>query len=417
MQKYYLVFSFFVTALVGAASYPLLARTYSTDEFATITILFFLNGFFSFFDFLRPAIVKELHKFSSADRVNINNFVFLSARYAFFSSTIVFFVFCFILDKRFTFHEAVVVSASSFLFLIYSVWWAVFEFRQKVGLAALIRMVGFLFFTVGVLINHFLNINIAPAFYFVLSHILVFLCFIFIGSRMVSLSASNTSASNDFAKDVLFTLPQNIAKLIIDFSDRTIISVQGSPVLVSLYNSLYDVSAKSNILSQLYTMYNWPRLCRGEVKIQHYLSFGLFISIILASISFLLIPFNEVVVSLYLGSNFSNESSFLSVFFMVASLYSLAFFSQGALRSVDCFNVLALHFSLCAIAGLILMLILYFLYGVSGVLLSLLVLKSPGLIGMLYLRNKLGLGVRFDLLLTLYVGLLTTFVAVWWSGQ
>ncbi|MFZ3183197.1 MAG: hypothetical protein WA173_03515, partial [Pseudomonas sp.] len=216
-------------------------------------------------------------------------------------------------------------------------------------------------------------------------------------------------------RDLLMTAPQGLSKVIIDFSDRVLISTQVGPVFAAAYNSVYDVSAKTNIFSQLFVAYSYPRLCRGE-GLKAFVNIGLAISILGALLAIGMIPIGEGLIKFYLGQQYAEFAALVPVMFLLASLYSLAFFSQGALRAQGMFEVLAFHFFACALCGVGLMLGLYFFYGFYGVVFSLFVLKAPGVLGYFHLRYKTNFGVGFDCLLCAYIFLFSVFVLLFLWG-
>lgn len=404
MQKIIMVFSVFLMMLVGVVGYPFLARSYSVEQFLFITILLFLNGFFGVFDLVRPVMVRHLA--NSEDRVDVSAYLVLSIKIAGFVSVFALLVFLFALPVHIDFVGAVYVSLSVFFFLVYSVPWAVFEIKGFVGTAYLIRALGFSSFVLGLMIFGFFEVKVAPALVFFISHVFVGVSFFYLGRFFLSLGRGQ--GRGVAFHDLLMTAPQNFSKVVIDFSDRILVSMQGGPVFAAAYNAIYDVSAKTNIFSQLFVAYSYPKLCRGE-ELKYFVSVGLVISVLGALLAIGMIPAGGYLMPLYLGQQYAEFSRFVPVMFLLASLYSLAFFSQSALRSQGMFEVLAAHFFVCALSGVGLMLILYVFYGFYGVVLSLFVLKAPGAVGYLYLRSKTNFGLVFDCLLIFYVFLFFVF--------
>ena len=407
MQKLMLILSVALTALVGLAGYPVLARSYSTDEFALITVLLFLNGFFGVFDIVKPAMIRQLAL--REGRLGVRAYFLLSSKIAFFVAAIVLSIFNFAFSHYVDFEGAFYIALSFFIFMLYSVLWAAFEVKRKVGFASLIRAVGFTFFMFGLVVGGFFDIEISPVFVFLVSHVLIGVAFIYFG-RFFVVFASDDDEKIVF-RDFLLTAPQNLSKVIIDFSDRALISIQGSPLLAAAYNAIYDVSAKSNVFSQSFVAYNYPRLCRGE-SLCSFVNVGLFVSIFLGVVAIGLLPFSEQLLVLYLGRQYAEFSMLVPLMFMLSSVYSMAFFSQGALRSTGKFDVLAFHFLICAFCGAALMLVLFLLYGFYGVAVSLFVLKAPGILGYVYLRFRHKFGLLFDILFLSYFLLFIIF----WVG-
>lgn len=405
MQKYIMVFSLALMLFFGVFGYPVLARQYDESEFAFITVLLFLNGFFGAFDFVRPVMVRHLAVCQG--RINIYSYLIFSVKFSSILLFSFFGLFVVFLSSYLSYLDAIYISFSVFLFLLYSVYWAAFEIKGFVGWASLLRSFGFCFFVLSLIIFRYLNIFVSSAFLFMFSHVLVGVLFFIFSRNLVVLS--KPKAGGVAAQHLLMTVPQNISRLIIDFSDRLFISFQGGGAFVAAYNAIYDVAAKSNIFSQFFVSYKYSELCRGN-GLQGFVNFGLVISIISALLAILLIPVSEIIVRLYLGAQYLEFYRFVPVMFFLSSLYSLAFFSQGALRSRGLFDVLALHFSVCALIGVVSMAIFYYCFGLHGLLLSLFFLKSPGLLGYFYLGLKFDLGVFFRFCLCFYFFLLISFL-------
>ena len=167
--------------------------------------------------------------------------------------------------------------------------------------------------------------------------------------------------------------------------------------MFAAYAAMYDVAAKTNVVPQYINSYFYPKLCllQGNddngygVAVQRLLRVALlnFIGLTLAALVTSISA--DALFGLYFGGRYAKFGYILPLLLFVAATYSFAFYGQTLLRADGRFDALAKVFNITAFSGILLGAILYYLWGINGAMLAIILLKSPGVGIMLYLyRNN-----------------------------
>ncbi|NYT60518.1 hypothetical protein H0A65_16480 [Alcaligenaceae bacterium] len=406
-QKYLLLGSVVLSAIIGLGALPIITRGFDVFELALVSLILLFNGMFGVFDFFRPVYIST---FSLLDRkIGIWDIVLSSFVVIMFTWPIFIPIYIYVFSDYISIASYTAVFGAYVCFVGSTGFWAVLDVNGKVGLTALLRSVGtsFVYLTfVGFIAiqntaTESFSIALLGSQFFILfvSAIYAFPC-LDLGWKI--------KLEKKFFKQGLLTLLQNNSKMIIDFADRLFVSKMFPASLVGVYNIFYDVSSKSNMPSQLSSTYYYPKICRNKDALPSFLLKGLIISFSILLCSLLFLFFGKELLNFYFGNKVLEYSGLFASMLVIWSVFSLAFFSQSALRSMGEYGWLLGSFSIAAVAGIILLYPLYILFGLSGVFISVVVMKSPGLYGYWKLKNIIG---RYNILfLFLLIMQVTIFV-------
>lgn len=386
-EKRLLVGSVVLASAVGLAILPVLTRVYSKEVFASVTLVLLANGLFGICDVLRPSIVSLWAKEPS--RPASAMFMPVAAIFGLFYSVMVFSLVSVFAKAFFDTFDSILIALAAFTYIVYSTFWGILDLNGRVGTGAFIRASGNALVYLGLALAPFLASQPSPAAVLMAVQVVMALIFIWFSRQFL---ASGADGAYIWRKKLLVrglrTAQQNGAKIVIDSADRLLLARLAPAPVVAAYNASYELAAKLNLPSQLGAAFLYPKLCRQEIPKWLFLRYGLWLSLCLVAVSYPLIAVGDLILGAYLGESFATSGYILSGLVAVSGIYSLAFFSQAALRADDRYSMLGRHFAITAIIGLLLAVPLYKQVGTMGLVIAAGILKSPGVLGYLYLARS-----------------------------
>jgi O-antigen/teichoic acid export membrane protein len=386
-QKILLVTAVLVNLVAGLVAIPIISRGFSSDEFATVSILLLINGMFGAFDFFRPVFVSE---FSAGDKlISIADMLTSSVVALLFLSVPIYILYSQFLSSHFSGEDFRNIFIAFFLFVFSSGFWAALDINNKVGVSALLRSFcvagGYLFYSVEAVFKN----SIALSFGLLIIHGVSLFLFVLLSFPYLSIAAKRR-AGQGFYRKAFWTFGQNLSKVVIDFCDRLFVSRFFSPEVTGSYNLIYDVASRSGVFSQVWTTYSYPKLCESKDLVSRFLVVGIGLSSLIFVLGLLFLIFGQQLYILYFGERLVSFFKYFCAMIFAFSIFSLAFFSQAGLRAVGRYAYLSFSFAVSAVVGLVSIYPLYLFFGLKGVLLCFLLLKLPGVFGYWYMRALLG---------------------------
>lgn len=388
-EKHLLVGSVALSSLVGLAILPVLTRVYSHEAFASVTLVLLANGLFGICDVLRPSIVSLWACEPSGPVSKV--FLPVAALFGALYSVLVFLLVSVFAEDYFNIVESLLIALATFSFIFYSTFWGVLDLNGRVGTGAFVRASGNSLVYLGLALAPFMASQPSPAAVLFSVQLIMLVTFTWLSRRFLASGIVDTVLwRRRLLVRGLRTAQQNAAKIVIDSADRLLLARLAPASIVAVYNASYELAAKLNLPSQLVSAFLYPKLCKRDVSELEFLRYGLWLSLGLIGLSYPLIAVGDLILGAYLGEAFAAGGPLLSGLVAVSGIYSLAFFSQAALRARDKYSVLGRHFAITAIIGLALAVPLYKLWGVVGLVVAAAILKAPGVLGYLFLARSMG---------------------------
>lgn len=380
MQKKLMLFSLLIVSLIGIFCTPFLARLLSVNDFKIIGILLVFNAFYGVFDILKPVYVKRFSiYFNQNEKIPFYYFklnFFLSILF----SIIVFLICLFFYYDILGFLGASLISFSSFFSFLSIYFISVLESNNRVGTSFFIRSLFILILYLLFFIADILGGGVFYFYFYLSVFLFLFLTYFSLSLCDIDFRIFNKTDKLD-TKEVVHTLELNTFKIIIDFSDRLILGGVFNAKLYAAYLALYDLFSKSNIVSQYFSNYSYPKLLANKtMDARHkFINFSLIIFTSMVVLSLIVSMFSKQFVLLYLGSRYIDFFYIVPLLALMAVFFCLAFFSQVLLRVDGEFKLLAYFYRVSAIVGLISLVVLLFIKKFDYIFLSILIMKSPGL--------------------------------------
>jgi len=393
-QKNQLIIATLVNSFVGIAIYPVIARNFNEQQLHIVMLLIFVNALFGAFDVLKPVLISNFNReiYSKLSLFNLSSFVAITLIPLILS-------YCLFIDASALF--IISVLTSFYFYILSSVFWAMLDISGKVGTAVLIRST--LFSIMYIMLCYISFLETFENIYFLLptTHFLILVVFI----CLVEDSAVEVNFKG--GARVFSTLTQNSLRAIIDFTDRLFISKFLGGGVFAYYSILADLANKTNLPIQLTNSYMYPKICTGSslysrLRVITYALSGL---LLILSLLFTFEASHTLLVW-YGGRSFEELGNVFSLLIAVASLYSFAFTSQSLLRAKDMYVLLNKITLFTSLIGLLMIYPLFLILQLKGVILAVLIMKSNGIIGILFLDDKL----RTRLMALLYVCFLSFIV-------
>jgi len=378
-QRSVFALSIAIVVLSGLFLMPFISRGFSSDGLTRVSILLLLNSFFGTFDVLRPAYV--MHYANRPEALNWRALTVPPLVFSAFMCPLALLLALLFYSDVFSTLELVTIATSLALFLVYSAFWSVLDIVDLVGTGYLIRAIGtmvlYTLFSVAAVTGGERSVVII----FAACHVIIAAAYLIKARPFVRSGVGVPTVSLYEAAVSIFQ--QNIAKMFIDYADRFVISQSLTASYVASYILSFEIVSKSNLPAQLLSNYAYPALCRKELEVSRFLDTGMVIAILLTFVGAIISVFGEPAVRFYFGRDDPALHPIFSILTSVFALYSLAFFSQAALRSVHQLRLLVLTFVAPAVMGGVLMSWLYFKSGFAGLVICVFIMRSPGIIGIL----------------------------------
>ncbi len=386
-QKGLLLGGSIASITVTIMALPIISRGYDSATLAKVSIIIMMHSFFGVLDILKPVIIRNISKNDSF--ANWFNLFIPAVAVGILYFLLIFTALQILLYDFFSTIEAILISSSAFLFVMYNPLWAVLDANYKVGTAFSIRTTSTIILYLLLSINTLSNNIISPAMLLAISTLVCTIIFVIISYPYIG--KGKLTIERDFYFSVCHIFVQNLAKTVNDFSDRLFVSATLPPIIIAAYNLNYEIGAKINLPSQLISTYYFPKLCNNEGLSTRFFSNGVFLSFSIFLMTTVLYFWGKPLYVFYLGEIFDNYFFWLISFAYIASTYSLSFFCQAIMRSYGLYTKLSTSFIISSVLGLLLLLFLVPFLKVKGILLALFIFKSPALIMIYHIRNIIGI--------------------------
>jgi O-antigen/teichoic acid export membrane protein len=371
--------SIVIVVLSGLLLLPFMSRGYSDTALVKVSILLLMNSFFGTFEVLRPVFV--LHFASRPQDLNWRALAVPPLLVSAIMCPLALILALTAYSDVFSSIEAMIIAGTLAIFLVYSALWSVLDIVGLVGTGYLVRSSGtmllYVLFALGALTSN----DHYVVYMFAACHLTIMIVYTLMAKRYVT--ARSGAIVKDLYRSAVSVFSQNIAKMFIDFSDRLLISQSMTASYVVSYILSFELVSKSNLPAQLLSNYCYPSLCRREMAISRFVDIGVVMALCLTAVGAVVSLYGEPALKFYFGRDDATLHPIFSILVSVFALYTLAFFSQAALRSVNELRLLAMTFVGPAVLGGLLMIPLYFQGGFTGLLVCVFVMRCPGIIGIL----------------------------------
>ncbi|WP_313472172.1 hypothetical protein [Stutzerimonas nitrititolerans] len=391
-QKWILASSFFVSAFAGVLLVPLIARLTPADFLASVAILYMLGALFGGLDVLKPVFVRELStRYSIGEQVKIKNHFNFAIYWGGVTALLVFCIlYLFFLD-RLGFTAIWIIASSSFIYNINMLFYSVLDSKGKTGLSQLYKAGSTALLYLGFCFLAILGVYDITIFALVFPvGQLAAAIFGFWSSKSYLLYQRGCEdlSGTQFKETFFF----NLYRAAVDFSDRLILSNFLSSQLYSSYSLAYEAVSRSNIPVQYYCVYNYPKLCRENPsegrRLRGYLNISLFVFVMFALGALLLLPFNDDILSIYLGAGYSQYGFVVSFLLLCAALQSFNILYQDVLRMEGKYILLRRLFGSQVLIFLVILYPLYFYFDIEGLLGAVLILKAASVPACCYYMTR-----------------------------
>lgn len=393
MQKTYLAASVVLASIVGLLTVPIMARNLGADQMAAVSVILLLNALLGMADVLRPVFIRGfIEHHSAAPPITVRHALRLSLRVGALVSAIVLIAGLLLLDRYFDPSTMALLAVGTLFFFLSITFWAVLDSTHRVGTAQLVRASA-----IALLYLSYSGLSLAgrPLLFFAITFAVIqailLLGFVVLTHRDVSWNDESPPAWRP--SEVYDTLQVNLAKILIDFSDRLVFARALPAQLFAGYAITYELATKVNIVPQYANNYLYPRLCAAAAdgtlsrRLPRHLVLAIANFGILASLAMIISPFAGRLLGIYAGAAYAEYGYLLTYLLFVSGMYSLAFYGQSSLRAVGNFRGLARSFNISAVLGIVFGAIAWAVWGIHALVVCVVFLKTPGVGAMLRLAE------------------------------
>lgn len=379
MQKYLIIISLLIITFIGVFFTPFISRELDINEFKLIGILLMLNAFYGVFDILKPVFIKDFSKYvKSSLKVPVYHF-YINLRLALIFTSLVFIILYIFYRSVFSWVGLFLVTFASFFSFLSVFFISTIESNNKVGISVAVRSFYILLLYISFLFSHLLGGGDFYFYFYFLIFLFMFISYVMISIKYIDFNIRKSRPLEN-KKDIFTTLELNIFKALIDFGDRFVLVGIISGVFYAAYLAIYDLLSKSNILAQYLSNFYYPKILNDMSVKDDFITKSIYITILMVSLSLIASVYSEQLIGIYLGHKYVEFHYLVPLLSLVAVLYSLAFYSQVILRVDGSFKKLTFYYRVSSIIGLSMLILFSYLSKVEYILLSVLVMKSPGLV-------------------------------------
>jgi len=397
-QKLQLALAPVLSATAAAVSYPLIARSYDAESLAEVGLVLMLHALFGVLDLLKPVLIREIVR--DERFATLGNLFVPSVLSGVAFSGIVYAVIAAHLQHVFSGRDALMLTMSAALFILYTPLWATLDAHGRVGTGFLVRSASTAVLYLMLALVPGLRQATSPAVLLVIVNASTFVAYMVLAQPHLHTGA--TRLGRRFVRSAMNVLAQNAAKAVVDFLDRLYVSVTFPAALIGAYSVTYDVAAKVNLPAQLVAAYMYPELCRGRAEVSRFALVGAAISGLVSAGAVAVYLFGEPLFAAYFGQGFHGRLWLLVCLLVVSSTYTQSFFGQVVLRANGRDVGLSVAFIASAVAGALLVVMLAPRIGLAGVLFGAITMKSSSLAMQIWLVDLIDRRIQaFAMLVTL----------------
>ena len=255
--------------------------------------------------------------------------IYEGLKYCFFICLIL--VLIFILINQLSFFDNVIPFSKKYFLigLIISVIYLVFEaIYQANKLFLNLAISNFIFYSLSLSLPSilmiyygFINLDRLILISIIIKFLILIIMFtIIINKKLVEKSKKNILLKYIKVNSLWITL-FNLLVQFYEMFDKYVVSIFLGPISLSLYSIPQQITGKLTIISRAFSSYLLPYLSSGKKNLDFNQSINIFLSYV-PLIIFLLFPFFETFLQLWLGSNYNSHILILTKIFSLVAIFS-----------------------------------------------------------------------------------------------